>query len=333
MTTVICAHSLERFEQTLVCVDSVLAQVPVVPSIVVVVDHNEPLERRLRDALGSSVQVVPNRGPAGLCGARNTGIAHATGNAIAFLDDDAIAPPTWLARLRSALASPAILAAGGHAVPVWSGPPPDYFPEEFLWVVGCSYRGLPQRGPVRNALGCNMIFRAEVFDEVGGFDPTIGQLESTPLRRCDETELCVRARRRFPMSEIVMVEGATVEHLVPRSRQHFSYFVRRCYYEGVSKALLRRLTDERALDTERRYATRTLSAALVRDFRAIVRFRKAGTAIVRSAWVCVGFAAAGIGYALGSVYYAIRAPVGQPPQVTSKPHDAASRVDRGIASA
>jgi hypothetical protein len=105
-----------------------------------------------------------------------------------------------------------------------------------------------------------------------------------------------------------MVEDATIEHAVPRSRQQFRYFVRRCYYEGVSKALLRRLTDERALDTERGYATRTLGAALRRDLQAALTLRGTRTALLRAAWVCTGLAAATVGYVLGTGYYAIRSP-------------------------
>ena len=252
---------------------SVLEQVPQAPSIVVVVDHNEELKQNLRGALDSTVRIVANQGPAGLSGARNTGIEHATGGTITFIDDDAIAPPDWLALLQAGFTGPDVVAVGGHAVPVWSGPPPAHFPEEFLWVVGCSYRGLPRSGPVRNLLGCNMAFRAHVFADVGGFDPSIGQLDRVLLKRCDETELCIRVRRRFPKAEVLLVEDATIQHEVPPSRQRFPYFVRRCFYEGVSKALLRRLTDERALDTERRYATRTLGAALARDLRAALTFR------------------------------------------------------------
>jgi GT2 family glycosyltransferase len=332
VTTVICAHSLERLEETRACVESVLAQAPIVPSIVVVVDHNEALERALRGALDANVRIVPNLGPRGLSGARNTGITQATSSTIVFLDDDAIAPPGWLATLQAAFADPDVLGVGGHAVPIWSGDSPAHFPEEFLWVVGCSYRGLPRTGPVRNALGCNMAFRTQVFAEVGGFDPAIGQLESTPLRRCDETELCIRARRHFPHAEVVMVEGATVEHAVPASRQSFSYFWRRCFYEGVSKALLRRLTDEQALNTERRYATRTLSAAVARDLRAVVTLRDPKTALLRSAWVCAGLLAASFGFVLGAGYYAIRPPTGEPPQVISPDHDALSGPNHGAAN-
>ena len=82
-----------------------------------------------------------------------------------------------------------------------------------------------------------------------------------------------------------MVDGATVQHSVPLSRERFSYFWRRCFYEGISKALLRRLTDERALDTERRYASRTLRAAIGRDLRATFALRHPKTSLLR---ICVG---------------------------------------------
>jgi GT2 family glycosyltransferase len=324
VTTVICAFSLERVELTLTSVDSVLAQVPHVPAIVVVVDHNEPLERKLRSVLDSEVRIVPNEGPRGLSGARNTGIGQATGDTIAFLDDDAVAPPGWLATLQAALADPDVLAVGGHAVPVWSDRRPDRFPEEFLWVVGCSYRGLPSSGEVRNALGCNMAFRRRVFAEVGGFDPAIGRLGSKPLG-CEETELCIRARRRFPDGKVVMVESATVEHAVPPSRERFSYFWRRCFYEGVSKALMRRFSDQRALDTERRYASRTLPAAIGRDLRAAGALRDSKAALTRIAWVCIGLASASFGFAFGAVYYALRSPAAESPRVTAIAPDAGAR--------
>jgi GT2 family glycosyltransferase len=307
VTVVVCAFSLERFELTLACARSLLTQVPFPPDVVIVVDQNPELEQRLHEALGAAVRIVSNDGQRGLSSARNTGIGEATGSTIAFIDDDAVAAPDWLAGLQAALADPDVLAAGGHAIPVWSGHRPEHFPDEFLWVVGCSYRGLRRNGPVRNPLGCNMAFRARVFTEVGGFDPAIGRLGSRPLG-CEETELCVRARRRFPKAQIVMVEDAVVEHAVPSSRQRFSYYWRRCLYEGASKALMRRLTDERALDTERRYASRTLPAAICRDLVRAIRLRGPRTALLRIGWVWAGLAAAIIGFAIGACYYAMHPP-------------------------
>ena len=45
--------------------------------------------------------------------------------------------------LVSAYRDPDVLGAGGWIIPAWQLGMPAWFPEEFLWVVGCSYRGLP----------------------------------------------------------------------------------------------------------------------------------------------------------------------------------------------
>ena len=47
-TVVVCAFSLERFELTRACAQSLLAQVPTAPEVVIVVDHNPELEQQLR---------------------------------------------------------------------------------------------------------------------------------------------------------------------------------------------------------------------------------------------------------------------------------------------
>jgi hypothetical protein len=127
-----------------------------------------------------------------------------------------------------------------------------------------------------------------------------------------------------------MVENAIVEHAVPPSRERFSYFWRRCLYEGVSKALIRRLSDERALDTERRYASRTLPAAIGRDLRAAGALRDPKAALMRIAWVCIGLASASLGFAFGRVYYALRSPAAEPPRVNTA-NDAVARPGHDVA--
>ena len=43
-------------------------------------------------------------------------------------------------------------------------------------------------------MGCNMSFRREVFERIGGFAEEIGRIGKNPLG-CEETELCIRARQ------------------------------------------------------------------------------------------------------------------------------------------
>ena len=314
---VICAFSSDRLTQTVACADSVLRQEPAPDQMVIVVDHNDALLADLRERLPRDVEIVPNPDARGLSSARNTAIARSRGEYIVFIDDDAIAHDGWLAHLTAAFADPAVIGAGGHARPLWAQPAPDWFPPEFLWVVGCSYTGLPETGSVRNPLGCNMAFRAELFRRAGAFNPAIGRLGSLPLG-CEETEFCLRAARAVPGSRIALVRGAEIDHHVPATRATVRYLLRRCYFEGISKALVRRLADRRSLDTERAYLRQALPARVAASFRQAARGHVAeGVGLITAVVGAVGAAASG--YVVGMIVFRIRPPAGVAPPADHRP--------------
>jgi hypothetical protein len=184
---------------------------------------------------------------------------------LAFLDDDAVADPSWLSVLADAYASEMVLGVGGAVDPLWTSPRPAWFPVEFDWVVGCTYRGLPDRSaPVRNLIGASMSIRREVFAEVGGFRSGVGRVGTRPLG-CEETELCIRALKRWPEASFRLEPAARVRHLVPAERGTWRYFRARCFAEGLSKALVARLVGaDCGLASERSYALRALPAGVLR---------------------------------------------------------------------
>jgi len=265
-SVVICAFSDKRRHDTVACVESVLAQTLEPGQVIVVVDHNDELRRWLREQLPDSVLVIANDHAPGLSGARNTGIAASTEPIIAFIDDDAIADPGWLAALCDPLSRHGLVATGGRAVPAWSTRQPDWLPDEFLWVVGCSYEGQPRNGPVRNVLGCTMAFRAELFQTLGGFQTDLGRRNGHPLG-CEETELCIRVHRHRPEWRIELVEQALIHHRVDPERESLGYFLARCYYEGVSKGALRKVSGNDATAVERDYVRSVLPRAVRRELR------------------------------------------------------------------
>lgn len=299
-SVVVCAHTMRRLDETLGCLRAVRAQAEPPGEIVVVVDHEPELQRILQERAGGAVTVVANAGTRGLSDARNTGVRTARGTVIAFLDDDALPRAGWLVALLRPFADPQVFVTGGRAEPLWPGAPPPWFPDEFLWVVGCSYRGMVDDGPVRNVIGANMAFRREAFAAAGGFDPKVGRLGSRPLG-CEETELCIRVRRALPGARVVAVPDAIVDHHVSADRLRPRYFASRCWHEGLSKARIARLAPGgEALASERTYATRTLPAGVARALADIGRGGRPAAAGGRAAAIVAGLATTTLGYAAGA---------------------------------
>jgi GT2 family glycosyltransferase len=284
LTVVICAYTLERWDDIRAAVASLRTQTRPADQVVLVADHNDELLERAREAF-PDVLCLANEETRGLSGARNTGVRAATGDVVAFLDDDAAAEPDWVARMLEAYADPHVAGVGGHVVPAWQAPRPAWFPDEFLWVVGCSYRGLPtERAEIRNPIGANMSFRRDVFTGVGGFDEAMGRL-GKDAAGCEETEFAIRARAADPGARIVLEPDAACRHNVSPDRVTRAYFRRRCRAEGRSKALVSTLAGaEAALETERTYVTRTLPRGVLRGLRGLVTGDAAGAA---RAWAIV----------------------------------------------
>jgi len=292
ISVVVCAHDERRWRELQAAVRSLEQQTVQPHEVLVVVDCNPQLAVRARNQLSGAV-VIENTGTPGLGGARNTGLEAVSAEIVAFLDDDAVASHRWLELLARGYDGPDIAGVGGSAQPVWETERPPWFPPEFDWVVGCSYLGMPdKRTPVRNMFGCNMSFRRDLVRELGGFRLGYG---------CDETELCIRLRQRWPEKKILYIPDAGVLHRVPASRTRFGRFLSRCYFEGGSKAVLSRLVGAAdALASERDYVRRVLPAGIRRGLMdTIARGRVSGAA--RAGAIVAGLASTAAGYVVAQM--------------------------------
>ncbi|NNG38554.1 glycosyltransferase [Flexivirga sp. ID2601S] len=309
VSVVICAYTEKRWEDLRSAVNSALGQTHPPTEVLLVIDHNPELLERAHHEFTSVpddyIRVLPNQHRQGLSGARNTGVAAATGDILAFLDDDATAQPDWLESLLTHYADPDVMGVGGLAEPLWPDghSRPYTLPAatgglgELDWVVGCSYAGLPvAAAPLRNLMGCNMSIRAVAFGQVGGFSEDLGRVGRTPLGG-EETELCIRVRRRVPGGQFIYEPAARVRHRVSDDRLTWRYLLRRGYAEGLSKAAISRIAGpDDALSTERGYVAKVLPRAVIRQLGQVGPSGFAGAVAV----VAV-LAATTIGYLRGLV--------------------------------
>ncbi|MCI0460222.1 MAG: glycosyltransferase, partial [Gemmataceae bacterium] len=123
---------------------------------------------------------------------RNVGVAEAVGDIIAFIDDDALPEPTWLAELAAAYDSPRVGGAGGVTFDHTG------FQYQYQYSV-CDRLGktrfdvrppfdaynAPGADPVVYLQGTNCSFRRPCLVEIGGFDEEIEYY-------MDEVDVCRR---------------------------------------------------------------------------------------------------------------------------------------------
>jgi GT2 family glycosyltransferase len=289
VSVIVCTHTDRRLELLVDCVDSLVANSRPPHEVVVVVDSNPDLLARLPGRLPPAVAVLPSRG-SGASEARNTGIEAATGDLVAFIDDDAVADRGWLDHLTAPFADPAVVATGGRAVPRWERPN-RILPPELYWVVGCTYAGHPTTAqPLSRPIGCSMAARRDAILDAGGFPHDFGPSGPQPKSHSNE-EIAVSLRLRATHGErsIWYAPGAVVHHFVPAARTTWTYLWQRCYVEGVSKADVRRRFGAAAMGFDRGYARHTLLPAIARyAIRGLVPGGAAGATSRRWAVAAAG---------------------------------------------
>jgi hypothetical protein len=173
----------------------------------------------------------------GVSHARNAGWRAARAPLVAFLDDDAIAAPDWLARAVSAFAAfesaPGCL--GGPVLPIWETPRPAWLPDAllpYLTVLDLEQEAGPMpRG--KFLYGTNSIFARERLSEIGGYAPELG-----PIGRWHRSgeDTFVQKQLRERGHTLWYDPSLRVQHVVQPVRMTRRWVLRRLYLEGLSRA-------------------------------------------------------------------------------------------------
>jgi GT2 family glycosyltransferase len=162
---------------------------------------------------------------AGLSNARNLGLERASGEIVAYLDDDAYPEPDWLMHLALAFDRSDHVGIGGPNIP----PEGDGFVAECVsHSPGGPVHVLVSDTEAEHIPGCNMAFRKDALEAVGGFDPHFRVAG-------DDVDLCWRLQERG--WTLGFSPAAVVWH--HRRNSVRGYLRQQCNY-GRAEALLER---------------------------------------------------------------------------------------------
>lgn len=175
----------------------------------------------------------------GLSQARNTGLKHAESQYIAYLDDDAIASPSWLEKILHAFntVEPQPGCIGGEVAPIWEAPRPDWLSDgllPFLTIVNWSKEPCVLDAN-KYIAGANMSFPTALLKKIGGFSSELGRKGKQLL---SNEEILIRDQLKNKGYTLFYQPDISVKHHVPTRRLAQEWFLSRMYWQGLSDASL-----------------------------------------------------------------------------------------------
>jgi glycosyltransferase involved in cell wall biosynthesis len=168
--------------------------------------------------------------------ALNAGIREASGDILAFTDDDIVVAPTWLWGLASPLASGEWGSSGGRIGASNTFQCPPWLALQGKYSLG-SVLGFfdlgDKAGSSQEAFyGGNVAYRREVFEKCGLYRTDLGR-SGTSLLSSEDTEF---SRRVMTSGARLWYEpSAVVYHAVPKERLSKGHFLNYFYHHGRSR--------------------------------------------------------------------------------------------------
>ncbi|MBD2165436.1 glycosyltransferase family 2 protein [Calothrix membranacea FACHB-236] len=238
ISAIICTHNRDTYLGA--AIDSLLAQDFAAEFEVVVVDNNS--SDRTKEVVAqraSNPRLKYVFEPTtGLSVARNTGAKLASGEILAYLDDDAVASDRWLSVFYDAYKNNSQLAiAGGKVTLLW---PQNVQQPRWLSPGLAANLGAYDLGdsiiyidkPSFTPRGLNYCIRRSFLEEIGGFDPHLGRVGKNLLSN-EELQMTEFALQKG--WQVAYLPAALVAHNVAPERLKRSWFLNRGWWQGISE--------------------------------------------------------------------------------------------------
>jgi glycosyltransferase involved in cell wall biosynthesis len=289
LTVCVCTHARPGYVRQ--CLAGIAGQTVAAAAFeTIVVDSGSPppaaaaLARVVAAHAGVRLLVVDRPG---VSLARNAGAAAARAPYVAFIDDDAIPAPDWLACILAAIAeaSPPAAVLGGRLLP--------------LSIIEHEGRGAyrtPALPPGLEPYAANMVVHAPTLLLAGGFPAAIGRYGGVLL---SDEEVQLAWTLQDAGHSVLYDSRIVVHHQIQASRLNPAWLLRRLYWQGASTVVTRRLLG--ASGSVWREAGRRLAVAVLFAPAALVP--RGSVALLPLRWrlaYALGFLRAAFGWRVGA---------------------------------
>lgn len=314
LSIVVTSYTTERINDIYELLDSIKVQTYPNIETVFVAERSQELFEKVKtyaEKKGmSNMMAVFNDGEPGQSPARNLGIKHTNGNIIAFVDDDVVLFPDWAEEMVRTYENDSIIGVTGPAFPLWEDKSMTWLPEEFHWIISCSaWSGWNEVRQVRQAGGMNMSFRKEAFhycrfSEAFGHTAQEGRKVGPVV---DDAEFSINLRLKTGKL-ILYNPSVRVQHKVYAYRLSRRFIRGQAYWQGYSKALLRKIyrddPDTRALVREHALLRRILFSLIPRTIAGFlsnprVAWKRIAVTTAVLFYVALGYSAAAFPWLAG----------------------------------
>jgi len=231
ISVVVCTYNRARLLKS--CLDSLAIQMldPDLFEVLIVVNNSTDDSLQIATeyvAVNPHFRVIVEP-VQGLSYARNRGYKEASGQYVAYIDDDAVAHSDWLVQMFSFLKQhPNVEAFGGPYKAIFATTPPKWFPPEY----GSLSLGDKER-PIdvgkEFISGTNMVFRRMLLKAMGGFNTALG-MRGGQLAYGEETRLLLGIAKRGV--DIYYLPNMSVDHLVAEYKISLRWLLLSAYANG-----------------------------------------------------------------------------------------------------